>query len=111
MWSGPCCFHAWLRSGGVLSVVLQIPSASTPAVTPTTFVSLRSLESLFRFVEPGALVEAAHGERLALSDRRTESLAAGKAFEVLRFVKLSGREATIIVFRSDIMNLQSCGFS
>ena len=78
---------AALTSGGVLSVVLQLPSAATPAVTPTAFVSLRSLESLFRFVDPEALVEAANGEGLALSNRRTEPLAAGKSFEVLRFVK------------------------
>jgi len=78
---------ATLKPGGVLSVVLQLPSASSPAVTPTTFVSLRSLETLFRFVEPGALIEAARGEGLTLSNQRTEWLPAGKAFEVLRFVK------------------------
>ena len=76
-----------LKPGGVLSVVLQLPSAASPAVTPTTFVSLRSLESLFRFVEPGALVAAARGAGLTLSSRLTESLPEGKAFEVLRFVK------------------------
>jgi ubiquinone/menaquinone biosynthesis C-methylase UbiE len=75
-----------LKSGGVLSVVLQLPSASGPAVTPSSFSSLRSLESLFRFVEPGALVEAARGAGLTLSTRRTEPLASAKAFEVLRFV-------------------------
>jgi SAM-dependent methyltransferase len=78
---------ATLKAGGVLSVVLQLPSASSSAVTPTPFVSLQSLESLFRFVEPAALVDAAAGERLALSSRHTESLLAGKAFEVLGFVK------------------------
>ena len=78
---------AALRSWGVLSVVLQLPSPSSPAVTPTTFVSLQSLESLFRFVEPGALVEAARGEKLTLGTRRIELLATGKAFEVLRFMK------------------------
>ncbi len=78
---------ATLKSGGVLSVVLQLPSPSSPAVTPTTFTSLRSLESLFRFVEPTAFVEAARGEGLTLGNRRTEPLAAGKAFEVLRFVR------------------------
>ena len=76
-----------LKPGGVLSVVLQLPSVASPAVTPTTFVSLRSLESLFRFVEPGALVEAAGDAGLTLSSRRTESLRGGKAFEVLRFAK------------------------
>lgn len=76
-----------LKPGGVLSVVLQLPSASTPAVTPSAFVRLQSLESLFHFVEPGALAEAARGEGLRLSNRRTEPVTAGKAFEVLRFVK------------------------
>ena len=76
-----------LKAGGVLSIVLQLRSALEPTGHPTPFVRLQSLESLFRFVDPDALVEAAHGERLALSNRRTEPLAAGKAFEVLRFVK------------------------
>jgi len=76
-----------LKPGGVLSIVLQLPSASSPSVTPTVFVRLQSLESLFHFVDPDALVEAARGEGLRLSNRSTEPLAAGKAFEVLRFVK------------------------
>jgi SAM-dependent methyltransferase len=80
-----------LKPGGVLSIVLQLPSASSPAVTPSAFVRLQSLESLFHFVEPGALVEAARGEGLRLSNRRTEPLATGKAFEVLRLVKLTKR--------------------
>jgi SAM-dependent methyltransferase len=76
-----------LKSDGVLSVVLQRPSPSSPAVTPTAFISLRSLESLFRFVEPEALVAAARREGLTLRSRRTELLAAGKTFDVLQFVK------------------------
>jgi hypothetical protein len=76
-----------LRPGGVLSVILQAPSASSPAVTPTAFISLRTLASLFRFVEPTALVDAARGEGLNLTARHTEALPAGKSFEVLRFVK------------------------
>jgi len=76
-----------LRPRGVLSVILQVPSASSPAVTPTTFTSLRKLESLFRFVEPTALVDAARGGGLNLNARHTEALPAGKSFEVLRFMK------------------------
>jgi SAM-dependent methyltransferase len=76
-----------LRPGGVLSVILQAPSASSPAVTPTIFTGLRTLESLFRFVEPTALVDAARGEGLNLNARHTEALPAGKSFEVLRFMK------------------------
>ena len=78
---------AALRPGGVLSVILQAPSASSPAVTPTTFTSLRKLESLFRFVEPMSLVDAARGEGLTLHARHTEALPAGKSFDALRFMK------------------------
>jgi len=56
-------------------------------VTPTPFTSLRSLESLFHFVDPDALIEVAEDEELTLAFRRTEPLASGKAFEVLRFIR------------------------
>ncbi len=61
---------------------------SGPAVTPTEFSSRRLLESLFRFVDPGAFVEAARLAGLTLDGRCTEALKGGKAFEVLRFVKV-----------------------
>jgi SAM-dependent methyltransferase len=76
-----------LRPGAVFNVVLQVPSTSSPAVTPTPFTSLRKLESAFRFVEPTALVDAARGEGLNLTARHAEALPAGKSFEVLRFMK------------------------
>ena len=75
-----------LRPGALLSVILQLPSTSSPAVTPTPFTSLRRLESLFRFVDPTSLVDAARREGLTLCARRAEALPAGKAFEVLRFI-------------------------
>ena len=74
-----------LRPRGVLSVVLQRPSQATPAVTPTRFTSVRSLESVFRFVEPDDLVADATALGLHLESRCTERLESGKAFEVLRF--------------------------
>ena len=76
-----------LRRGGVLSVVLQTPSAASPAVTPTAFTSLRALESHFRFVEPSALLEAAHQGGLNLHRRHSEALPSGKSFEVMHFMK------------------------
>lgn len=74
-----------LRPGGVLSVVLQAPTPAGPAVTPTGFTSLRALESVFRFVEPDALVAHAAALGLQPESRRTERLGSGKEFEVLRF--------------------------
>ena len=76
---------ATLRSEGVLSVVLQLPSPTSPAVTPTEFTSLRSLERVFRFVPPEAFVAQAAGVGLNLESRRTQPLESGKGFEVLRF--------------------------
>lgn len=76
-----------LRPGGTLSVVVQLPSASTPAVTPTGFTSLLALESIFRFVDADLLVGTAAGVGLTLEQRRTEPLKSAKAFEVLRFTR------------------------
>jgi SAM-dependent methyltransferase len=79
-----------LTPGGVLSVVLQRRSTSIPVVTPTPFRSLQSLESLFRIVDPDALIDAATTAGLNLVHRRTDFLLSGKAFEVMRFKKDSG---------------------
>jgi SAM-dependent methyltransferase len=80
---------AALKLQGVLTVVLQRPSPSTPAVTPTSFTSLGGLESLFHFVAPDAVQERARAEGLQLRERLTEPLPSGKAFDVLRFVKVT----------------------
>lgn len=76
-----------LTPDGVLSVVLQHPSTSAAAVTPTPFTSLQLLESVFQFVEPDVLIEAAETAGVECVLRRTELLPSGKAFEVLRFKK------------------------
>lgn len=76
-----------LAPGGTLSVVLQVPSATSPAVTPTPFTRLLALESVFHFVDPAALVDAAQAVGLDVAARRSEPLPAGKAFEILRFAR------------------------
>jgi SAM-dependent methyltransferase len=78
---------AALRRDGVLSVVLQRPSPTSPAVTPTAFSSLQSLEGLFRFVVPEAFVSQANTLGLVVDSRHTEALQNGKWFEVLRLRK------------------------
>lgn len=79
-----------IRPGGVLSVVLQQPSDTQSAVTPTRFTSLARLETIFRFVDPVALVDCAGGCALPLLSRRTEPLASGKAFDILHFRRVGG---------------------
>ena len=80
---------AALTTRGVLNVVLQLPSASNPAVTPTEFTSLLSLEPLFRFVNPDDLANTARAAELTLDLRRTVPLTGGKSFEWLRLVRRS----------------------
>jgi len=81
---------AALTTRGVLNVVLQLPSATNPAVTPTTFTSLLLLEPLFRFVNPDDLANTARASGLTLDLRRTVPLAGGKSFELLRLIRRSG---------------------
>jgi ubiquinone/menaquinone biosynthesis C-methylase UbiE len=78
-----------LRQGGMLTVVLQCPSAEKPAITPTRFTTLRSLESIFRFVDPEAVVAETATLGLDVKSRRTELLDSGKAFEVLQLLRRS----------------------
>jgi SAM-dependent methyltransferase len=82
-----------LDVNGVLSVVLQVPSQVSPAVTPTKFTSLRALDSVFRFVDPDGLTAQAAECGLSPEWRRTEQLNAGKAFAVLGFRKRVSRDA------------------
>jgi SAM-dependent methyltransferase len=72
-----------LRPGGVLSVVLQLPSPACPAVTPTRYSSLQALETLFRFVRPEELRQRAGCENLTTEREFTVPLKQGKAFHVM----------------------------
>jgi SAM-dependent methyltransferase len=74
-----------LQPGGTLSVVLQVPSPTAPAVSRTAYSSLLRLENIFRFVDPIALRDVAAGEGLALDAGLTVPLPQGKKFEVLYF--------------------------
>lgn len=75
---------AALAPGGVLSVVLQLPCSTMPAVTPTPFRSLYQLESIFHFVDPEALAAQAAACGLPTVQRRVVQLPSGKEFAVLR---------------------------
>ena len=76
-----------IRTGGGLSVVLQHPCDTSPAVTCTAYPSLIGLERAFNFVDPSALVNVAESAGLELQLQRTEPLRSGKAFEVMYFEK------------------------
>ena len=75
----------WLRPAGVLTVVLQEPSALAPPVSRTPYRSLLALEPLLRLVDSGELV--AHAAKVGLHPMpsRLVPLPQGKSFLVVSF--------------------------
>jgi SAM-dependent methyltransferase len=71
-----------LQPGGLLSVVLQRPSPSAPAVSRTQYPSLRKLERLFCFVDPAVLRARASSEGLRIENEFRIPLKQEKAFDV-----------------------------
>lgn len=80
-----------LRPGGVLVSVVQLPSDTTPEVTPSPYASLAALAPVMRLVPPGALLAAAHAHGLAERESRTLDASPGKRLHVQVFVQ--GRAA------------------
>jgi trans-aconitate methyltransferase len=76
-----------LAQGGRLSVVVQLPSADVPAVTPTAFTSLAKLDAAFGFVDPDDLVAAAAHAGWAVERRAVHAVGSGKELLALRFVR------------------------
>jgi SAM-dependent methyltransferase len=78
----------WLRQGGVLVVVLQLPSAKSGRVTQTEFTSLKRLEPIMRLVEPAYLKKLLGELGFIESQAYMETLESMKAFYVGHYRKL-----------------------
>ncbi len=75
----------WLRPGGILAVVLQLPSPVSGTVTRTQFEKLRSLEPIMTLVSPEHLRSVCHENHFCDLRSHTEVLSTGKEFFVGRF--------------------------
>jgi hypothetical protein len=75
-------FAGWLRRGGALSVVLQLPFGEHAPVTETPYTSVRVLEPCLHLVEPERLDELAAAAGLCAVRRRIDTLPTGKQFFV-----------------------------
>ena len=80
---------SWLRAGGVLSVVLQLPSPGHEKVTVTEYKSVACLDAAMHLVEPGDVDRVAGEAGLRLDAARVETLESGKSFYVATY-KLAG---------------------
>ena len=81
---------SWLRAGGVLSVVLQLPSPGHEKVTVTEYMSVACLDAVMHFVEPGDVNRIAGGAGLRLDRSRVETLSSGKKFYVATYERVAG---------------------
>ena len=73
--------------GGHASVVLQLPSASTNAITPSPVASIMALEPTFHLIAPETLTERMRAAGLALERASTVPLKNGKALYVGVFTR------------------------
>ncbi len=74
-----------LAAAGTLVAVLQLPSAAVDAVTPSPFVSLRSLSTVMRLVPPERLRTLAVERGYVPLDARTVATSGGKQLHVETF--------------------------
>lgn len=78
-------FHkaaGWLRHGGILAVVLQLPSEGKPNVTQTEYTSLKRLEPIMKLVDPRQVETLAERHHFGLVRGETRALESGKEFYV-----------------------------
>jgi SAM-dependent methyltransferase len=79
------------REAGHLVVVLQLPSAALPAITPTAVPTMMCLASIMKLVDPLALVEVARGIGFALRESTSVTSGAGKQFAIHIYQRLPKR--------------------
>ena len=77
----------WLKPGGILSVVLQLPSRSSGMVSETPYTSLKALSSIMHLVDPAVFQSLAERCGLALLRSRTIDLLLGKGFHAAYYEK------------------------
>lgn len=66
--------------GGVLSVVLQLPSESAPAVAGSPFSSMQKLKAAFSLVDPTWLCQNLAARNFQIVQESRHALPAGKSF-------------------------------
>ena len=79
----------WLNQGGILTVVLQLPSPTSTMVSETPYTSLKALESVMQLVDPAAFREVAGRSGLTLLRSWKVDLKSGKGFHIAHYRKLT----------------------
>lgn len=80
----------WLRPGGTLAIVLQLPSERSGKVSATPFTSLQRLEGAMKLAEPEVVRSAASSAGLVETQATTRVLESGKSFFLARYHAAEG---------------------
>jgi SAM-dependent methyltransferase len=81
----------WLKPGGLLCVVLQLPGENLSPVSETEFATLKLLKSFMHLVPPDKFTEFAHNNGIIEMENYVEEITSGKSFYVGVFEKISGQ--------------------
>lgn len=82
---GLCSLKRFMKPGGYLSAVLQLPSETISAVSPTPYASLKKLDGFLKFVAPEGFDESANSIGLSTQVSRRLALDSGKTFQEFLF--------------------------
>ncbi len=77
------------RPKGLLAALVQLPKQGADAVTPSSFTSLKELNSIVRLVPPNELSERAEAAGFTCLSQRTITLQSGKQFSLQLFRLIS----------------------
>ena len=77
----------WLQPGGVLALILQLPSPTSTMVSETPYTSLKALESVMQLVDPATLTELAGQSGLTMLRSWKVELKSGKGFHIAYYRK------------------------
>lgn len=69
-----------VNPSGTFSVVLQLPSATEPGVTPTRYSSMQKVKQHFALIDTGEFQRLLAEKGFRLLEQEHRPLAAGKAF-------------------------------
>lgn len=79
----------WLRPGGVLVTVVQLPCETIPEISPSSYKSLEALSSIMKLADPEEISRQAQARGMEPSERKIWKLRSGKEFCEKCFIKSS----------------------
>lgn len=78
----------WLRLGGVMVSILQLPAKHLKRVSETPYTSLKNLNSIMKLISPQEFKSRANDAGLQEIDAKTVTLESGKSFYIGTYARV-----------------------